>query len=480
MDQHHGIFVIFGITGDLAKRKLLPALYRLAAEGLLAADFAILGTTRRNTTIEDIIETIRVAVTQSGEAIDEAVIKQLAHQVSLVHMNIGDQEEYSRLKAAVEHAERSIGSPTNKLYYLAVPPEMFSTIINGLGSHDLHSTSDASDVRLLIEKPFGYNVDTAKELIDQLHGVFDERQIYRVDHYLAKETAQNILRFRFDNPIIQAIWENADLDHILITAAETIGIEGRVNFYEPIGALRDLIQSHLLQLLALVTMDQPTDRTPEALHAAKLDLLKSIKPIRPDQVERYSARGQYDSYTREVGNPNSITETCAAIRLDIDSERWRDVPVLLRAGKGLAEKVTEINLVFKTHDATDHQNVLTIRIQPNEGIILHLLAKKPSLHDEVELVEMDFFYRDHFNVRQPDAYERVLIDAIRGDKTLFTTDQEVLVSWQIVQSVIDAWSNTSNSLQLYQSGSWGPACMQELAESIDSTWLTERLHARSE
>lgn len=480
MQQHNGIFVIFGITGDLAKRKLLPALYRLAGSGLLADDFTIIGTTRRNTTVEDILETIRSAVKESGETVDETVLAKLHHQLSLVHMNIADNAEYERLKSAVEHVEARVHFNVNKLYYLAVPPEMFDTIITGLGSVGLNVPSDHADSRLLIEKPFGYNVQTATELIEHIQSVFNEEQIYRVDHYLAKETAQNILRFRFDNPMIQAVWENADLDHILITASETLGIEGRVNFYEPIGALRDLIQSHLLQLLTLVTMEQPIDNSPEALHKAKLELLKSIKPIREDQVSYYTARGQYDTYREEVNNPQSLTETYAAIRLDIDNERWRDVPILLRAGKAMAEKVTEICLVFKTHDETDHKNVLTIKIQPNEGIVLHLLAKKPSLHDEVEMVEMDFFYKDYFNWRQPDAYERVLIDAIRGDKTLFTTDQEVLVSWQIVQAVIDAWATNDAGLETYKSGSWGPTSVDRLAESIDGEWLTGRLQSPKE
>jgi glucose-6-phosphate 1-dehydrogenase len=480
MDKHSGIFVIFGITGDLAKRKLLPALYRLAAANLLDDDFKILGTTRRNTTVEDIIQNIHDAVQSVNETVDSTVIDQIRHQLTLVHMDIDNPDEYGRLQSAIDHAERSIGKPANKLYYLAVPPNMFGTIVDGLGAQGLQKCDAFSQSRLLIEKPFGYEAKSAQALADHLHSVFNEAHIYRVDHYLAKETAQNILRFRFDNPLIQAAWDNADLDHIMISASETIGIEGRVNFYESTGALRDLIQSHLLQLLALVTMEQPADNSPEALHEAKLNLLKSIKPIRPDQVGTYSARGQYDSYTEEVSNPDSLTETCAAIRLDIDNERWRDVPVLLRAGKAMANKVTEISLVYKRHDETDHTNVLTIRIQPNEGIILHLIAKKPSLHNETELVEMDFFYKDYFKTRQPDAYERVLIDAIRGDKTLFTTDEEVLVCWQIIDAVLEAWTATDEGMETYQSGSWGPQSIKKLAESVDATWMTEALHAHTD
>lgn len=473
-----GIFVVFGITGDLAKRKLLPALYHLVNMGLLSERFRIIGTTRRNTEIEEVIDGIRSALLASEDVVNESTIDKLRGMMAMAYMDIGKESDYQKLQAEINISCDEVGICQNRLFYLAVPPEMFEPIVKGLKAANLnhgcpHGTTES---RLLIEKPFGYDTESAITLIQHLETVFKEEYIYRVDHYLAKETAQNILTFRLNNPIFRAVWSRQSIDHILITASEKIGIEGRANFYENTGALRDLIQSHLLQLLAITTMEEPAGRSAEAIHDAKLALLQAIQPIKANEVKTNTIRGQYSSYCQEAKNPLSITETYAAIKLQINNERWRDVPILMRTGKAMFEKITEITLVFKDrgHDSAD-RNMLTIRIQPDEGIVLSFLAKKPSLANETETVQMEFCYSDSFPGKQPDAYERVLTDAIKGDKTLFTTDDEVLTSWRIIEEVLKAWGIDGDSLEIYQDGSWGPKQADELAARSGAQWLTGKL-----
>lgn len=469
-----GIFVIFGLTGDLAKRKLLPALYELAEMGLLSDNLRIVGITRKPTEIEDIIADIRVSL----DTTNEKTLDKLRSIVRIVRMDIGKEEEYEQLKNELDAIENEVGLCLNRLFYMAVPAQMFEPVVDGLGGYELNKGCQhrKAESRLLIEKPFGYDTDSAVTLIRRIEQVFSEEAIYRVDHYLAKETAQNILTFRMNNPVFKKVWNRDSIDHILITASEEISIEGRTNFYESTGAVRDLIQSHLLQLLALTTMEEPTNKSANAIHASKLKLLQDVQPLQPNQVASHTVRGQYDTYRQEVGNHNSHVETFAAIKLQINNNRWRDVPILLRTGKAMLEKVTEITLVFKTRgEASENRNMLTIRIQPNEGIVLSFLAKKPSLSDETETVQMEFCYKDSFAGKQPDAYERVLVDAIRGDKTLFTTDDEVLASWKILDAILQEWSKNGNSLVKYKTGSWGPAEADELAASIGASWLTGQL-----
>lgn len=472
-----GIFVIFGVDGDLSKRKLLPALYELMAKDLLTENFKIIGTTRRDTQVGDIISHIKTSLHNSGNNIDDKTLNRLRDGIQLVKMDIENKSDYAQLENTINQTEASIGRPSNRLFYLAVPPKLVAAIVGHLGEQGLHKAADAES-RLLVEKPFGYDTRSAEELIGQMEKVFAEDVIYRVDHYLAKETVQNILTFRFKNPLFEAVWDKSTVEHIMITASETIGIEGRVNFYENTGALRDLIQSHLLQLLALVTMEKPSDNSSQAIHQAKLSLLDAISPVSPEEVSSCSVRGRYETYLQEVSNPDSTTETYAALKLNINNQRWQNVPVLLRAGKSMAEKVTEITLIFKPSDPeSSDRNALTIRIQPNEGIVLSLLAKKPSFAQETELVQMNFSYREHFGgAKHPDAYERVLVDVIKGDKTLFTTDKEVLAAWKVIENVIQSWSKNGSDLETYPNGSWGPAGADELANSCQAQWRTKGLH----
>jgi len=383
-----------------------------------------------------------------------------------------DPAEYLKLGKRLNAIEDEMGMCMSRLFYLAIPSQTFAPVVQQLGKGGLNKSCqhNSEDARLLIEKPFGYDLESAHELIKDLNEHFSEQQIYRIDHYLAKETAQNILNFRFQNPIFKRAWDNKSIRNIMITAAEEIDIEGRVSFYEQTGALRDLIQSHLLQLLALTVMDEPAALTSDEIHRQKLSLLQSITPIAPDKVITDAVRGQYEDYRKEVENPDSIAETYAAIKLEINSERWRGVPVLLRTGKAMEEKVVDITITFSDNSKLSQDNILSIRIS------LQLLAKKPGFTNEVEPVQMDFCYGNSFDGEvNPDAYERVLIDAFRGDKTLFATSDEVLASWRIVENVIHEWAKNDAGLEFYKRGSWGPKSADNLAKSADTNWITQEL-----
>lgn len=472
------ILTIFGITGDLAKRKLLPSLYHLAHDGLLPASTKIVGVTRSGTTVDEIIATITDRVEVDGKKCEPATLDWLKKALSVVTMDITEHAEYTRLKVELDRIEDSVGVCLTRLFYLAIPSTMFDVVVDRLGKQDLNKGCQHSKAysRLLIEKPFGYDLQSAKELIERLQESFHEDQIYRIDHYLAKETVQNILTLRFDNPLFANAWSVEHISHILVTASESIGIEGRIAFYEQMGAMRDLIQSHLLQLVALMTMNEPKVADAQTIHAEKEKLLQAIHPPHADEMHSKTSRGQYESYRSEVGDPRSMTETFASVWLTINDKRWENVPVLLRTGKSLKDKVTEITVVYKSNNKPECQNTLTIRIQPNEGIVLDLRIKKPGFDAEVEHVQMDFCYGEKLQVAHPDAYERVLVDALRGDKTLFATSEEVLQSWRISEPIIDAWANNRVPLDFYKEGSWGPESAAALAEHAGTSWMTDTLH----
>lgn len=448
--------VIFGITGDLVRRKLLPALYYLAKNELLPRTFKIVGVSRREITAAMLIDSVRMSIEATGNTCDETALAALAKHFEVHIMDVARAEDYVKLNAHLDALENETGVCMNRLFYLAIPAQLFSQIIKLLGGGGLNKSCQhkQGDARLLIEKPFGYDSTSARELIDDIGEYFKEDQVYRIDHYLAKETAQNILVFRFKNPIFKQIWNSSSIRRIHITAAESIGIEGRGAFYEQTGALRDLIQSHLMQLLALVTMDEPTKMESAAVHVQKLALLKSITPIAPNEVAEHAVRAQYEGYREEVQNAESITETYASLKLAIDSDRWRGVEVELTSGKAMAEKSVEIDIHFADPDDEKHMNILKFRIQPNEGIGLQLLAKKPGFTDHSEAVEMDFNYKDSFTTgNHPDPYERVIMDAFRGDQTLFATSEEVLTCWRIVESVVQEWAKNDSGLRFYKTGS---------------------------
>lgn len=474
------ILVIAGITGDLSQRYFLPALYDLLVAGVLPSPFKIVGLSRREVTTADLLEAVRKSVDSKGQEIDEKILKKLEKMLEICLMDISNADDYQNLKTMLDKIEERVGTCMHRIFYLAIPSQIFGPVLDSLGTYGLNKGCQhgVAESRLLIEKPFGQDLASAKELVERIRDVFSEKHIYRVDHYLAKENAQNILTLRFKNPLFTRIWDRQSIDHIMITASETIDVGRRGNFYEQTGALKDFVQSHLLQLLALVTMEEPTDRSAKALHDQKLRLLKAIKPIRTDQAASLAVRGQYEGYSEEVGNPHSKIETYAAMRLEIDNDRWKGVPVLLRTGKALAERITEITFVLReSRGMNQAPNALTIRIQPNEGIVLSLVTKKPGFSKQTENAQMEFCYNQSFEqIVLPNAYEYVLVDALRGDQTLFATADEVIRSWEILDGIVKAWDNDGSQPELYDRGSWGPKSADKLAKSAGASWLTHILN----
>jgi glucose-6-phosphate 1-dehydrogenase len=340
-----------------------------------------------------------------------------------------------------------------------VPPGASNPIVANLGEHGLNASCPhgRAATRLLVEKPFGYDLPSARELIAETAKYFGEEQIFRIDHYLAKETVQNILTFRFNNPIFETIWDAEHIARVDVVATETIGIEGRATFYEQTGALRDLVQSHLLQLLATATMERPSEMASDAVHAERLKLLQAVEPVPADKTGERAVRGQYDGYKKEVSNDDSFVETFASLKLFIDSPRWQNVPMHITTGKALDVKKTEVNITFKQHATGSHTNVLTFSVQPNEGIDINLCVKKPGFDDQIQSAVMDFSYQRAFDDHgHPDAYERVLVDAVRGDHTLFATSDEVLASWHILQPVLETWTKNGDDLKTYKQNTAGP------------------------
>jgi glucose-6-phosphate 1-dehydrogenase len=455
------IIVIFGITGDLAGRYLLPSLYHLFKDGLLSEQTEIIGITRRDISADELLGQTELCVLEKNKTCDPAAIKRMRDALSLFKMELDSGPDYARLRVRLDEIEEKHGVCMNRLYYLSLPPSVYPPIVEFLGENKLNKSCKHhnAETRLLVEKPFGYDLASARELIEETGKCFEEKQIYRIDHYLAKETVQNILTFRLHNPIFEALWNKEHIESIEITAKETIDIEGRAVFYDSTGALRDVVQSHLLQLLAVTAMEKPAAMDSGAIHAARRKLLQSVKPVPPVKINERTVRGQYDGYREEVNNSNSTTETFAGIKLFIDNERWSGVPVVIRTGKALEQRITAIDVKFKHQKgATHHPNKLSFIIQPNEGISLDLYVKRPGFESDMRIVPMDFSYARSFGTDpgHPNAYERVLVDAVRGDQTLFATSEEVLASWRVLQPVLDGWAKDGTDIQRYKKGNFGP------------------------
>jgi glucose-6-phosphate 1-dehydrogenase len=449
------IIVIFGITGDLSQRYLLPSLYHLIKDGLLHEQTQIVGISRRSISVDELFEQVELCVNEVDKVCDPEALKQMRTHTSMVQMDLTEEEAYKQLRQQLDQLEEAQGLCMNRLYYLSIPPQIYSSIITLMGKADLNTSCqhNVAETRLLIEKPFGYDLVSAENLIEQTGAVFAEGQIFRIDHYLAKETVQNILTFRFANPIFESIWNREHIESIVISASEEIRVGNRAQFYDPVGALRDFIQSHLIQLLAIVTMDRPTHLDSEFIHKSKQALLEKVLSVPADQVTDKAVRAQYEGYPAEVNHDTSTTETFAAVQVCIDSPRWQGVPITMWSGKGLDAKKTEVQVTFKGHDEATNQ--LRFRIQPNEGIEVDLLAKKPGLTTELQTASMDFSYQQNFGgASHHNAYERVLVDAVRGDHTLFATSEEVLEAWRIVQPVLDEWGKRAE-IDRYPIGSSG-------------------------
>lgn len=450
------ILVIFGITGDLAQRKLLPALYQLLKAHDLPEQLHVVGISRRDVTKDSVYAQLKSFV--GPEGYDETIEQHLKDCTEMIQMDLLNTDAYHELLIHLQSVESAYEEGASRLYYLSIPSQAFTPIIRLLGETGHNAPLASGDApRLLIEKPFGYDLVSAKELVGVLGEHFGEGQIYRIDHYVAKETVQNILTFRFENPLFESVWNSEHIERISVMAREQIDIEDRAGFYEQTGALRDVVQNHLLQLLAITTMARPAQIESESIHANKLALLNAVQPISPDEVASKAVRGQYEGYRTEVDNPDSNIETYARLELSIDNDQWRGVPVVLETGKALDAKSTEIIISFRQHgDAPDERNRLIFRIQPREGITLRLQTKRPGIRNITDGADMDFDYAKAFNERPADAYERVIVDAIRGDQTLFASAAEVIRSWEIIENVLQQWLRSGDGLVSYAKGSAGP------------------------
>jgi glucose-6-phosphate 1-dehydrogenase len=473
---HPTTLVIFGATGDLARRKLLPGIYNLAHEGALPERFNLVGVSRGDESDEGFQQMAREAIQQfSRREADPKVLDSLVGRMRYVAGSFDEDSVYERLGEVATEFDQEAGIAYNRLFYLSVAPTFFPLIAEKLGGHGLHRSEDAQ-VRMIIEKPFGTDLDSALELNRRLLSVFDEKQIFRIDHYLGKETVQNMLVLRFANGIFEPLWNRSYIDSVQITAAEDIGIGSRAGYYDKSGALRDLVQNHMLQLLMLLAMEPPVSFDADAVRDEKVKVLHAINPPTPEQVPEMAVRAQYSAgasggeeavgYLDEEGVPDeSITETYAAVRLKIDNWRWAGVPFYLRTGKRLARKTTEIAVTLKPvpHLAFKQQgslgvepNQLILSVQPNEGVSLKLVAKIPGARMAVRPVNMEFLYGTSFLSQSPEAYERLIMDTMRGDATLFARDDEVEAAWAICDPILEAWENTRGPLPKYEAGSAGP------------------------
>jgi glucose-6-phosphate 1-dehydrogenase len=488
------IVVIFGASGDLTKRKLLPALYHLEQSGLLPQNFAVVGVARRPLEQSFAPDMKDGIVSGGGVDTSDPKLDPFVARIQYHAMNFDDASGYEGLKKLLADLDQKFDTKGNRLFYLATAPEYFSDIIKYLGDHCMARPADCGDgknwVRVIIEKPFGHDLESAKALNDEVNKVFDEDQIFRIDHYLGKETVQNILVFRFANGIFENVWNRNYIDHVEITAAESIGIEGRGPFYETAGALRDVVQNHVMELLSFVAMEPPVSFEASAVRAEKVKVWKAIPKIHPADT----VRGQYGpgivdgkqvpGYRQEDRvHPRSQTETYAALRLEIENWRWAGVPFYIRAGKRLAKRVTEITIQFKQpplllfKDAEGKggegikPNVLSMRIQPDEGISLTFGAKTPGPSMTIGPVNMDFSYAGAFGRSSANGYERLLLDAMFGDATLFAHRDGVEATWALMTPILEAWAKDPiRDLPNYAAGTWGPATADAMLISDGRRW----------
>jgi glucose-6-phosphate 1-dehydrogenase len=480
--------VIFGASGDLTKRKLLPALFHLEQAGLLPGEFSVVGVARRPLQ-DEFQKDMREGILEFGGVKEgEQKLDDFMKKVSYFAMNFDDPEGYARLKAALQDIDKKQGTKGNRLFYLATAPEYFADIIQQLGAHGM-AKPEQGKVHTIIEKPFGHDLESAKQLLNEVNKVFSEDQIFRIDHYLGKETVQNILIFRFANGIFEPVWNRNYVDHVQITAAEDIGIEGRGPFYEKAGALRDVVQNHVMELMSFVAMEPPVSFDAEAMRREKVKVWRSIQPVHMMDT----VRGQYGpglsggkpvkGYRQEERvDPNSGTETYAALKLGIENWRWAGVPFYLRAGKRLAKRVTEITiqfkqppqLLFKNQSGPCKElqpNLIVMRIQPDEGISLRFGAKVPSPNMEVCPVNMNFSYAEAFGKSSANGYERLLLDAMLGDATLFAHRDGVEATWALLTPILDQWASTRpKGFPNYAAGTWGPESGDELLARDGRAW----------
>ncbi len=480
--------VIFGVTGDLSRKKLMPAVYDLASRGLLPPGFSLVGFARRDWADEDFAQVVHDAVREhSRTPFREEVWKQLSRGIRFVPGNFDDDVAFRTLRQTIEDLDRARGTNGNHAFYLSIPPRYFSDVIGQLKEHGLAEQVGDAWRRVVVEKPFGSNLATARELNAVVSEVFPSGSVFRIDHYLGKETVQNILAMRFANAMFEPIWNSNYVDHVQITMAEDIGIGGRAGYYDGIGAARDVIQNHLLQLMALIAMEEPTSFDAKSLRIEKQKVLESV--ALPRRLDLGTARAQYTEgwaggvkvpgYTQEQDIPaGSTTETYAAIKVGIDTRRWAGVPFYLRHGKRLGRRVTEVAVVFKkaphqpfSATATEElgKNALVIRVQPDEGITMRFGSKVPGTAMEIRDVNMDFAYGGSFVESSPEAYERLILDVLLGEPPLFPRHEEVELAWKILDPVIDYWADRGQP-DTYPAGTWGPPSADAMLRRDDRVW----------
>jgi glucose-6-phosphate 1-dehydrogenase len=477
------VLVVFGASGDLTRRKIFPALYALALRRLLPESFAILGAARSELTDDEFRAQMEEAVREFGrDEFRQDVWDRLAEATSYRPLEFADDAAEDELTRYLERMDEERGTEGNRVYYLAVPPDAMPVLVEELGQR----RSTEGWTRLIVEKPFGYNQESARALNERIWRHFAEEEVFRIDHYLGKETVQNMAALRFANGIFEPIWNRQFIDHVQITVAESLGLEGRAGYYEKAGAIRDIFQNHMLQLVALTAMEPPSDFTADSVRNEKVKVLKSIHTPGP----KHLVRGQYGrgyvegievpSYREEPGvDPNSMTDTYVAAKLFVDNWRWADTPFYVRTGKRLPRRETTIVIQFKRAphppfaEAAAEElrpNILIVHVQPDEGVSLAIGAKVPGLGMKLRTVHMDFVYGGAFHVEMPEAYERLLLDAMRGDATLFTRADEVDEQWSIVDAIVAFWKRDRPAFPNYAAGTWGPPSADELLRRDGRSW----------
>jgi glucose-6-phosphate 1-dehydrogenase len=484
--------VIFGGCGDLAWRKLAPALYNLHFDHSLPEKFAVIGIDGKKMTEEEFRHRLRDGINHFSRRgkIDDKQWAVIAPNLSFIQGDLADPATYAALVKKMVAQEKAWGIEANRLFYLAIPPGMVETVVHGL--ENAHLMYERERVRIVVEKPFGRDLASARQLNRLLTSVFDETQIYRIDHYLGKETVQNILAFRFANALFEPIWDRRYIDHVQITVAEDLGVEQRGDYYDHAGALRDMVQNHLLQILCLVAMEPMVSFHADEIRNKKVDVLRAIRPISQEQVARFATRGQYGAgwmqgehvpaYRAEPGvAANSSTETFAAVKLFVDNWRWQDVPFYLRTGKRLRARASEAAIQFRPvpHQSFPNTailawqpNRLMIRIHPEEGILLRFQAKQPGPTIHLSPVDMSFSYKNTFKMASPEAYETLLTDVISGDATLFMRADQVEASWSVITPILGAWEAvTPVDFPNYQAGTWGPEASEVLIAQDGRSWI---------